>query len=69
MLSAKFYRTENYYHTVKIFVLIILLEILAITASNLSIKYSNMELVNFGPFFSSYINKVIIFDKTKLNHG
>ena len=70
MLSAKFYRTESYYYTVKIFGLIILLEILAITASNLSIKFSNMELVNFGPFILSIILSIYFLRKQqKLSHG
>ena len=65
MLSMRFFRVENYGHTVKVFVLILCLEVISIMAANLSIKYENMQIINFLPFILSILLSFYFFEITR----
>ena len=65
MLSIKFYRVENYLNTVKIFFLILVLEIIAIISSNLAIKIENMHFINFLPIIFCSLLSLYFYGKTK----
>ena len=67
ILSFSFKRTESVLRTISVFGTIILLQIISIIASNISIKYSKMEMMNFFPlvfclftfiFFLNRSNKI-----------
>ena len=62
LLSFNYRRTESLNRTVIIFISIILLQVVSITASNLSIKYMNMQLLNFFPsILTTSIPPLLIF--------
>ena len=65
MLSMRFFRVENYGHTIKVFVLILCLEVISIMAANLSIKYENMQIINFLPFILSILLSFYFFEITR----
>ena len=52
ILSLKFDRVENISRTIKILSLIIILQVLSILSSNISIKFENMQYMNFFLQFS-----------------
>jgi len=65
LFSLKFYRVENYKQTIKVFSIIIGLEILTIISSNLSIKIQNMQYLNFLPILFSIIAITFFISSTK----
>ena len=65
MLSMRFFRVENYGHTIKVFVLILCLEVISIMAANLSIKYENMQIINFLPFILCILLSFYFFEITR----
>tara|TARA_Y100001968_G_C19442146_1_gene763164 strand:- start:2512 stop:3606 length:1095 start_codon:yes stop_codon:yes gene_type:complete len=65
MLSMRFFRVENYGHTVRVFILILCLEVISIMAANLSIKYENMQIINFLPFILSIFLSFYFFEITR----
>jgi len=65
IITSKFQRIENYLFSIKVCFLIITLKIFSITASNLSIKLTNLEILNFLPFLISLILSSYILIKPK----
>lgn len=65
LLSFNYRRTESLNRTVIIFISIILLQVVSITASNLSIKFMNMQLFNFIPSILCLFLVPVLIDKSK----
>ena len=65
LLSFNYRRTEGLNRTVIIFISIILLQVVSITASNLSIKFMNMQLFNFIPSILCLFLVPVLIDKSK----
>jgi len=67
ILSLKFDRVENISRTLKILSLIIVLQVLSILSSNISIKFENMQYMNFFPsIFSIILCLFFLFKSRKL---
>ena len=60
-ISFAYTRKENISKTLLVFLTIIILQIISIISSNLSIKFSNYEMVNFFPSFSVYPRYCFLF--------
>ena len=65
LLSFNYRRTESLNRTVIIFTSIILLQVVSITASNLSIKFMNMQLLNFFPSILCLFLIPVLIKKSK----
>ncbi len=65
MLSFSFQRKENILRTIKVFLTIIILQTISIIASNLSIKLTNMEILNFFPVLFCMISFLILFKMSR----
>ena len=68
IISSKFHRTENYSFSIKVCFMIIIFKILSIIASNLSIKFINLELLNFLPFLISLAMSLFFVRPKELLH-
>ena len=70
LLSFKFDRVDNISKILKIFGLIIFLQVISITSSNLSIKFDGMHYINFIPsIFCLICSCLIIFKSKRLVNG
>ena len=70
LLSFKFDRVDNISKILKIFGLIIFLQVISITSSNLSIKFDGMHLINFIPStFCLLCSYLIILKSKRLVNG
>jgi len=65
LLSFKFTRIDNILRVIKIFSLIIILQIFTIISSNISIKFESMHFFNFVPSIISFIITSFILIKSK----
>ena len=65
LLSFHFDRKENILRTITIFSSIIVLQIISIISSNLSIKFQNMESLNFLPFVFCLISLSFFIHRLK----
>ena len=67
LLSFKFDRVDNISKILKFFGLIIFLQVISITSSNLSIKFAGMHFINFFPsLFCLLCSCLIIFRSKRL---
>ena len=67
ILSLKFDRVENISMIIKILSIIIILQVLSILSSNISIKFENMQYMNFFPsIFSIILCLFFLFKSRKL---
>ena len=70
LLSFKFDRVDNISKILKVFGLIIFLQVISITSSNLSIKFDGMHFINFLPsIFCLLCSCFIIFKSKRLING
>ena len=70
LLSFKFDRVDNISKILKIFGLIIFLQVISITSSNLSIKFDGMHFINFIPStFCLLCSYLIILKSKRLING
>ncbi len=65
ILSFSFQRKENIFRTIFVFSTIIILQTISIVSSNLSIKLSSMEILNFFPIIFCSISLVILMNRAK----
>ena len=65
MLSFNFQRKENITRTLVVFTTIIFLQIVSIISSNLSIKFENMEFMNFFPFLFCLLSLIFFVDRSR----
>ena len=70
LLGFKFDRVDNLSKILKVFGLIIFLQVISITSSNLSIKFDGMHFINFLPsIFCLFCSCLIIFKSKRLING
>ena len=65
LIAFKFSRLDNILKVIKVFSLIIFLQVLTIVSSNISIKFENMHFINFLPGFLSFLLATYIILKSK----
>ena len=65
MLSFNFQRKENITRTLVVFTTIIFLQIVSIISSNLSIKFENMEFMNFFPFLFCLLSLIFFVNRSR----
>ena len=69
LVAFKFSRLDNILKVIKVFSLIIFLQVLTIVSSNISIKFENMHYVNFIPSLLSFLLAFyIILNSKKLTN-
>ena len=64
-ISFAYTRKENISKTLLVFLTIILLQIISIVSSNLSIKFSNYEIINFFPIIFSLSTLLFFIPRSK----
>ena len=70
LLSFKFDRVDNISKVLKIFALIIFLQVISITSSNFSIKFDGMHFINFIPsIFCLICSCIVLFKSKRLVNG
>jgi lipopolysaccharide export system permease protein len=65
ILSFSFQRKEDVSRTILVFFTIILLQSISIISSNLSIKYLNMEVLNFFPILFCLVSLIFLMKRSK----
>ncbi len=65
MVSFSFQRKENIFRTILVFFTIIILQSISIISSNLSIKLSNMEILNFFPILFCIISLLTLIKRSQ----
>ena len=70
LLSFKFDRVDNISKVLKIFAIIIFLQVISITSSNFSIKFDGMHFINFIPsIFCLICSCLVLFKSKRLING
>ena len=64
-ISFAYTRKENISKTLLVFLTIIILQIISIVSSNLSIKFSNYEMINFFPIIFSLSSLLFFIPRSK----
>ena len=65
MVSFSFQRKENIFRTILVFSTIIILQSISIISSNLSIKLSDMEILNFFPILFCIISLLTLIKRSQ----
>ncbi len=64
-LSFGYSRKENISKTLLVFLIIIVLQIISIVSSNLSIKFSDFEILNFFPILFCFLSFIFFVSRSK----